>query len=117
MLSLILTSETHYDDFLKLLNESHVSDGISPDKFTDIIGNVSTLNIISFSDEEMGPEGTGHNKALHLTVKFSGMILSQVFINNRSAINVCPLSIIKRMGINPEIIQRSNIVIRALEES
>ena len=76
MLSLILTSETHRDAFLKVLNESHVADGISVDKFADIVGNVSACNIISFSDEEMGPEGTGHNKALHLTVKSTDMILS-----------------------------------------
>ena len=63
MLSLILTSETRRDAFLKVLNESHVSDGISADKFADIVGNVSAFNILSFSDEEMGPEGTGHNKA------------------------------------------------------
>ena len=90
MLSLILTSKTHRNAFLKVLNESHVSNVIS----VDIMGNVSTFNIISFSDEEMGPEGTGHNKALHLIVKSIGMILSQVLIDNGSAVNVCPLSTI-----------------------
>ena len=86
MLSLILTSKTHPDAFLKDLNKSHVSDGISADKFVDIVGNASTFNIISFSNEKMGPEGTRHNKALHLTVKSTSMILSQVFVDNGSAV-------------------------------
>ena len=117
MLSLILTSETHRDAFLNVLIESYVSDGISADKFADIVGNVSTFNIISFSDDEMGSKGTRHNKALHLTVKSSGMILSQVLVDNGSVINVCPLSTIKRMGIDQERIQRSNTVIQAFEGS
>ena len=82
-----------------------MADGISADKFADIVGNVSTFNIISFSDEEMGPKGTRHNKALHLTVKSTGMILSQVLVDNGLAVNVCPLSMIKRMGIDQERIQ------------
>ena len=105
MLSLILTSDTHRNAFLKVLNESHISDGISVDKFADIVGNVSTFNIISFFDEEMGPKGIGHNKAMHQTVKSTRIILSQVLVDNGSAVNVCPLSTIKRMGIDQERIQ------------
>ena len=117
MLSLILTSKTHRDAFLKVLNESNVSDGISADKFADIVENVSTFHIISFSDEEMGPKGTEHNKALHLIVKITGMILSHVLVDNGSAVNVCPLSTIKRMGIDQERIQRSNTMIWAFDGS
>ena len=100
MLSIILTSKTHRDAFLKVLNESHISDNISADKFADIVGNVSTFNIISISDAEIGPEGTGYNKVLHLTVKISGMILSQVLVDNGPTVNVYPLSMIKRIGID-----------------
>ena len=117
MLSLILTSEAYRYAFLKVLNESHVSDGISADKFADIMGNVSAFNIISFSDEEMGPEGTGHNKALHLIVKSTGMTLSQVLVDNGSAVNVCPVSTIKRMDIDQERVLRSNTVIQAFDGS
>ena len=45
------------------------------------------------------------------------MILIQVLIDNGSAVNVYPLSTIKRMDIDQERIQRSNTVIRAFDGS
>ena len=45
------------------------------------------------------------------------MILNQVLIENGLMINVCPLSTIKRMGIDQERIPLSNTVIRAFDGS
>ena len=45
------------------------------------------------------------------------MIVSYVLVDNRSAVNICPLSTIKRMSIDQERIQRFNTVIQAFDRS
>ena len=88
MLYMILTSKIYRNALLKVLNESHVTNNISVDKFTNLVVNIFALNLISFFYDEIGPKGTGHNKALHLIVKYFDTILSQVLIDNRSIVNI-----------------------------
>ena len=49
-------------------------------------------NYISFSDDEISPDGHGNTKALHIITKVKDCTLSKVLIDNESSLNVMPLS-------------------------
>jgi hypothetical protein len=74
-------------------------------------------NVISFSDDELPPEGTGHNKALHIAVKCREMIVARVLIDNGSALNVCPLAAISKLGVDRASIRPCSTTIRAFDGS
>ena len=51
-------------------------------------------NYVSFSDDEIPPDGHGSTKALHITTKVKNFTLPKVLIDNGSSLNVMPLSTI-----------------------
>jgi len=62
-------SISHRKMLMKILNKAHVEQNISLDKFEGIVGNITTNNYLTFTDDEILAEGRGHNKALHVSVK------------------------------------------------
>lgn len=48
----------------------------------------------------MDPVGTGHTKALHITIKCKDYIVVKVLIDNDSAFNVLPYHIINQLPID-----------------
>ncbi|XP_070014013.1 uncharacterized protein [Nicotiana sylvestris] len=62
-------------------------------------------------------EGAGHNRALHLVVKSDGHYVKRVMVDGGSSVDVCPLSTLQGMKINIDIIQSSNVRIRAFDGS
>ncbi|XP_020205174.1 uncharacterized protein LOC109790439 [Cajanus cajan] len=70
LLSLLMNSESHRKLLMKILNEAHVANDITLDKFGGIIGNIIANNRLTFTDEEIPVEGRGHNKALHISVSW-----------------------------------------------
>lgn len=88
---------------------------ISLEKFQHLVGQVLASNTIAFTDDELPPEGTGHNKALHIQVMCNEMVVARVLIDNGSAINVCPWVTIMKLGIDQSTIRSSDITIRAFD--
>jgi len=60
ILSLLLNCKPHKKLLLKIFNEAHVSQDITPEKFESIIGNIIASNYLTFTDDEILTEGTGH---------------------------------------------------------
>ena len=54
----------------------------SVDKIDRLVGNVMMDNYISFSDDEIPPDGHGSTKALHITTKVKDCTLPKVLIDN-----------------------------------
>ncbi|XP_039166897.1 uncharacterized protein LOC120292671 [Eucalyptus grandis] len=76
LLELLKSFEKHRDIFLKVLNE------------------------ISFTNEDLPPDGPNHTKALHISVKHESTLVCRVLIDNGSALNICPLATLHRQGID-----------------
>ncbi|XP_075101051.1 uncharacterized protein LOC142176730 [Nicotiana tabacum] len=72
------------------------------------------INQISFSKNDLPPEGAVHNKALHLTVKCEGYYVKRVMLDGGSGVDICPLSTLQRMEIDTERI-RPNVCVRAFD--
>lgn len=112
-----MASEAHRSALLKVLNEAHVPTDISVENLQHLVGQVLAANTITFSDEVFNPEGTKHNKALHIQVMCKEMVVAQVLIDNGSALNICPLITITKLGMSKADIQPSNMTIRAFDGS
>ncbi|XP_070039147.1 uncharacterized protein [Nicotiana tomentosiformis] len=72
-------------------------------------------NRISFSRNDLPPEGDAHNKALHLTVKCEGYYVKRIMLDGGSGVDICPLSTLKMMEIGIERIKPNNVCVRAFD--
>ncbi|RDY13603.1 hypothetical protein CR513_01442, partial [Mucuna pruriens] len=90
LLSLLISLEGHRNLLLRILNEAHVGQDITVEKFGGIMNNLTVGRHLSFSEEEIPTEGRGHNQPLHISVKCGDYIIARVQIDNGSSLNVLP---------------------------
>ncbi|XP_070005898.1 uncharacterized protein [Nicotiana sylvestris] len=74
-----------------------------------------TFNQISFSKNDLPPEGAAHNKALHLTVKCERYYVKRVMLDGGSGVDIFPLSTLQRMEIGTERIRPNNVCVHAFD--
>ena len=74
-----------------------------------------TTNQISFTNDELPPEGREHTLPMHIMVKCEDMIVSKVLIDNGSALNVCPMSTIELLNVDTSLIHLTTMIIRAFD--
>lgn len=87
--SLLLSSEAHIKALMKFLNVVHVTHDITIDKFDDVVANTTTYRYLGFNEVELLPEGTAHNKALHISVTYMETLLSRVLVDNALTARLC----------------------------
>ncbi|XP_022736187.1 uncharacterized protein LOC111289419 [Durio zibethinus] len=115
LLSLLLSSESHRNALLKVLNQAYVSHNASVEYVEQLVGNLTISNYISFSDEEIPPEGRGSTKALHITVKCKSHIMAKVLIDNGSSINVMPVTTLTKLPVDGSYMKPSHMIVRAFD--
>ncbi|XP_071901729.1 uncharacterized protein [Coffea arabica] len=115
ILDLLFSSDLHRDALLEVLTKARIPKDISVDNFSHIVGNVLTAKQITFSDEELPAEGTGHNKALYVAMRCNGKMLPKVLIDNRSALNICPWSTLVKLGLQDVKLKPSETVVREFD--
>ncbi|KAH0773631.1 hypothetical protein KY290_010768 [Solanum tuberosum] len=96
---------------------SHVSKETTVNQLEKIAKRIFKSNTITFTDDELPTEGAGYNRVLLLTVKCEGYYVKRVMINGGSGVDICPLSILQSLKINPDIIRPSNVFARAYDGS
>ncbi|PKI41509.1 hypothetical protein CRG98_038100, partial [Punica granatum] len=65
LLALLLNSEPHREALMRVLTAAQVPKGTPPDRIEETINSIFS-NTISFSDDELPPEGCAHFRALHI---------------------------------------------------
>ena len=115
LLSLMLNSEPHREAMLKVLKQANVPHNASTDKIDRLVGNIMMDNYISFSDDEIPPNGHGNTKALHINTKVKDCTLPKVLIDNGSSLNVMPLSTLMRLLVDRSYIKHTRTVVRAFD--
>uniref|UniRef100_A0A2N9GDP3 G-patch domain-containing protein n=1 Tax=Fagus sylvatica TaxID=28930 RepID=A0A2N9GDP3_FAGSY len=89
VLSLLLASESHRKALLKVLNEAYVPEDITGPSFENMVTSILVTNQLTFSDDELPPEGR--------------------------ALNVCPLSTLEKLDIDPTRVRVNSMVVRAFD--
>ena len=112
-----MNSEPHRALLVKILNEPHVAQDISVEGFRGIVSNITTNNYLTFTNEEVPVEGRGHNKALHVSIKFLDHIVTKVFVDNGSSLNVMPKTTLDKFPFNASHIRLSSMVVRTFDGS
>ncbi|XP_070011460.1 uncharacterized protein [Nicotiana sylvestris] len=79
MLSLLMRSAEHQKILLKTLNEAYVPAETSVEQLERMAERFFAVNQVSFSKNDLPPEGAAHNKALHLTVKCEDYYIKRGF--------------------------------------
>ncbi|XP_052878913.1 uncharacterized protein LOC128285474 [Gossypium arboreum] len=115
VLALLLRSEVHREALMKVFNKSYVTNDISVNKLDRLVSNISADNFIYFNDDEIPPDGMGSAKALHITTCCKGYTLPSMLIDNGSALNVLPLSILNRFPIDSSHMKTCHNVVRAFD--
>ena len=115
LLSLMLNFEPHREAMLKVLKQAYVPHNASTDKIDFLVGNIMMDNYISFSDDEIPPNGHENTKALHITTKIKDCTLSKVLIDNGSSLNVMLLSALMRLLVDRSYMRHTKIVVRAFD--
>ncbi|XP_071923155.1 uncharacterized protein [Coffea arabica] len=115
MLDLLFSSDLHRDALLGVLTKAQIPKDISVNNFSHIVGNVLTVKQITFSDEKLPAEGTGHNKALYIAVRCNGKLLAKVLIDNGSALNICPWSTLMKLGLQDVKLRPSTTIVREFD--
>lgn len=67
------------------------------DHFYGLVGNIMSCNVLIFSDEELPPEGTKHNYALHISIRCREDSLSNVLVNTGSLLNFIPKATLSKL--------------------
>uniref|UniRef100_A0A2N9GTH9 G-patch domain-containing protein n=1 Tax=Fagus sylvatica TaxID=28930 RepID=A0A2N9GTH9_FAGSY len=70
-------SEVHRKALVKVLNEAYVPEDNTAPCFENMVTAVLATNQLTFLDDELPPEGRGHVKALHITVKIRERIIAK----------------------------------------
>ena len=87
------------------------------DQFSGIIGNITSCNNLSFCDDELPDEGRHHNLALHISMNCKNDSLSNVLIDNGSALNVIPRSTLMKLKYQGTPMRPSDIIVKAFDGS
>ena len=115
LLSLMLNFEPHREAMLRVLKQAYVPHNASTNKIDRLVGNIMMDNYISFSDDEIPPNGHGSTKALHITTKVKDCTLPKVLIDNGSSLNVMSLSTLMRVLVDRSYMRHIRTVVRAFD--
>ncbi|KAA3451253.1 hypothetical protein EPI10_034474 [Gossypium australe] len=99
VLALLLSSNVHRNALMKVLNETYMANDISVNKLDRLIDNISADNFIYFNDDEILPRYT----------------LPRVLIDNRSALNVLPLSTLNRLLVDSSHMKECQNIVKAFD--
>ena len=111
----MLNFEPHKEAMLKVLKQAYVPHNASTDKINPLVGNIMMDNYISFSDDEIPPNGHGSTKALHIITKVKDCTLPKVLIDNGSSLNVMPFSTLMRLPVDRSYMKHTRTVVRAFD--
>ena len=88
ILALLMNSSAHIESLMRVLDQAFMENDMSLDQFSSVNGNITSCNNLSFCDDELPDEGRNHNLALHISMNCKNDSLSNVLIDNGSALNV-----------------------------
>ena len=115
LLSLLIHSKEHREVLTRILNEAHISENITVGHLENMVNRIFQVNRITFMDNELPLEGSGHNRALHLTVKCEEHYVKRVMVDGGSGVDICPLSTLQSLKINTDRIRNNNVCVRAFD--
>ena len=109
-------SSSHRKALVKALTKMNIQTNATPKAMVAKITK-NKQGVITFSIADLPMEGRNYNRALFIPAEVKGKRTSYVMVDDGSAINICPLQILPNLGVKVEELTKSNLVIRAYDNS
>ena len=84
---------------LEKLDAIEVPIETTPKELLAFISDISPDPIITFTDDDLPPEGPAHNKPLYITMECQGQQVPYCLVDTGSALNVCTLKTATALGL------------------
>ncbi|XP_050897725.1 uncharacterized protein LOC127104588 [Lathyrus oleraceus] len=117
VMSLPLKSEVHHQALLKVLGKAYVNPDVTVDQFDHVVGNTTSCNTLSFSDNELPTKGKKHNNTLYISMGYEKDYLSHVLVDTDSSLNVMPKITLAKLSYIGVDIRPSEVVVKAFDGS
>ncbi|XP_075080316.1 uncharacterized protein LOC142165837 [Nicotiana tabacum] len=82
-----------------------------------MVGQVLESHKITFHEDELPPEGLGHNKALHITAQCEDHLFTRILVDGGSSLNICLLVTLRTLGKGLHEIKDGAISVKAFDGS
>lgn len=102
---------------MRILSVAHITKNITVEQFDDVIACVTTGNFLGFNVDELPPEGKGHNKALHISLKYVDTLLSRVLMDTGSSFNVIPKTTLVKLPLDGIDMKPNTLIVKAFDGS
>ncbi|XP_070015601.1 uncharacterized protein [Nicotiana sylvestris] len=83
----------------------------------NMVGQVLESHKITFHEDELPPEGLGHNKALHITAQCEDHFITRILVDGGSSLNICPLITLRTLGKGLHEVKDGAISVKAFDGS
>ena len=117
ILALLMNSSAHRESWMMVLDQAFMESDMHVDQFSSVVGNIILCNNLSFCDDELPDEGRNTNMALHISMNCKNDPLSNVLIDNGSALNVIPRSMLMKLKYQGTPMRPSGIIVKAFDGS
>nr|CAN83915.1 hypothetical protein VITISV_022301 [Vitis vinifera] len=114
--SLLASSSTHRDALTRALSQIRIDTTTTPEGLIHMM-TAGRATCIVFSDDDLPLEGSDHTRPLYISVGCSGRRVPSVFLDNGSALNVCPLATAIALGYAPSDFGPSTQTVRAYDST
>ena len=114
---LLMASRLHREAVLSAMDKSKLSIDTTPEQLVGLVFPGGGSPALTFSDKELPPEGTNHNKPLYISVECRDKWIPVVLVDTGSAINVCPTRTAYAIGLKPVDFVPTTQVIRAYDNT
>ena len=112
-----MASYKHRQNLVDLLNQIQVPITITSQDLNATIGFINRELITSYSDKDLTKKRKHHNDPLRITVDNMGKRIPMVLVDDRSALNVCPLKTASYLGLSVEDFVPTDQHVKAYDNS
>ena len=102
---------------MRVLDQAFMESDMPLDQFCSVVGNITSCNNLSFYDDELPNEGRNHNVALHISMNCKNDSLSNVLIDNGSALNFILRSTLMKVKYQGVPMRPSGIIVKGFDGS
>ncbi|XP_070010861.1 uncharacterized protein [Nicotiana sylvestris] len=117
IMALLQSSEAHKNALMKILSEAYVLSNITGGEMANMVGKVLESHKITFHEDELPPEGLGHNKAMHITAQCKDHFITRILVDGGSSLNICPLITLRTLGKGLHEVKDGAISVKAFDGS
>ena len=112
-----MSSQQHINALIKLLTGPTIPPSTTLEEVVNLVGSLTSTRTLSFSKEEIPRIRSNHNHALNISVEVMGKAVPLSLVDNRSALNVCPVRTFKCLGLKESDLAPTSAVVRAYDNT